>query len=154
MQIIDHDAHISVEVPIQSDGVDALGAPGYAVRDARGNARREEIVQVNKAVAGRDLPCTQAARCQRKWIIRDDPCIRSGTGIVFAVFAGDGPASLCIPAIKMNRRQAERALDIVPIVLTLEEQWSQTGRGLHVIDLRVGDGRDSPSRNDGGRIDA
>ena len=62
MQIVDHEPHVSVHVPVQPDRVDVLRSASDAVGIRDRNTRCEEIVQIDITVASSDFPGAPATR--------------------------------------------------------------------------------------------
>src|SRR3984957_3380771 len=106
VQVVDHEPHVSVHVPIQPGGDDVLRSAGDAVGYRGRDAGREEGVEIDIAVANGDFPGAPSALRQGKRIVGDDAEIRAGGGIVLPAFPRDGPACLRVPPAEMYRWQA------------------------------------------------
>src|SRR5437868_6772976 len=66
VQVIEHEADVAVDVPVERHRVDELPAAS----DAIGHA--ELIVEVHQADAAADFPCTPAVFGQREWMGRHE----------------------------------------------------------------------------------
>ncbi|KIU01634.1 hypothetical protein QU38_00625 [Staphylococcus aureus] len=72
MQIVQHEADVVVDVPVQRGGVDGLPPTGDADRLA------DLVVEVHRADAAGDFPGADAAAGERERIVRLDTAIGGG----------------------------------------------------------------------------
>jgi len=71
MQVVEHEAHVAVDVPVQRRGVDVLPSAGDAGRGC------DLIVQVDRAETPRDFPGAPAVGLPRKRMIGLDAAVGS-----------------------------------------------------------------------------
>src|SRR5215470_8208695 len=123
MQVVEHEPDVTVDVPVEAGREDLLLAADDAVREA------DPVVEIDHAVAGRDLPGAPAAGGPGERILRHNARIGAGALIVGPRLAGDGPARFRIAAAELQARPGDCsrggegvAVDIEPEVLALEEQ--------------------------------
>src|SRR3954462_9985026 len=128
MQVVEHEADVAVDIPVEREGVDGLAPPGDAI------GSRELIVEVNLAHASGDFPGTPAAAVQRERMRRLHAVI-SGIGrVITSTFACRNVAGLSVTALELQARRTDQrhagvggAIDIVPEILALEDHWSIGG---------------------------
>src|SRR5258708_7938246 len=82
VQIVEHESHVAIDVPVQRQRVDVLPSAGDAVGDA------ELAVEIHSAVAAGDLPGAPAAAIERERMVRNDATVGAAAGKGLAGFAG------------------------------------------------------------------
>src|SRR3954471_23088819 len=123
MQVVEHEADVTVDIPVERARVDGLASAG----DATGS--RELIVEVDLAHASGDFPGTPAAAVQRERMRRLDAVI-SGIGrVVTTTFACQNVARLSVAPVEFEARRTDQryagvggAIDIVPEIFALQDQ--------------------------------
>jgi hypothetical protein len=93
MQVIEHEADVAVDVPIQCGGVDGLPP----ARDAGRGAKL--IVEVDRAHASGDLPCRPV---QRERMRRFDTAIGSRRRIIGVSLSGQHEVGLRVAALEFQ----------------------------------------------------
>src|SRR5690348_9256955 len=119
VQIIEHETQIVVRIPVEAEGIDRLLAAGKARPDQR--ARGEVVVEIDDAVAGRELEGSPTAGLQREGASRRNSAIAAAAGSVFARFAGHGVARFDIAAIEIEIGHAAPR-DVVVEIFRLREE--------------------------------
>src|SRR5690348_9514789 len=119
VQIIEHEAQIVVRIPVETEGINRLLAAGKARADQR--ARGEVVVEIDDAVAGRELEGSPTACLQREGASRRNSPIATAARSVFARFAGHGVARFDIAAIEIEIGQAAPR-DVVVEIFRLREE--------------------------------
>src|SRR5262249_9974760 len=72
VQVVEHETHVAIDVPVQARGVDCLLSTGHTI------CGPQLIVQIHGADAAGNFPRTPTAAPQREWICRDDAAVGCG----------------------------------------------------------------------------